>query len=625
VGATVRQIEQRIERFDEAVLRAPGTRRVLRPLGLVSSAGLLALFAFGILMLATLFRWWIVPVVVIVGAGIPIALCLKRGARRGFHVAAILLPAILVPVVGLLGFDVLWASVGLKRPGPLLGLAIASVVVGGLAYLYLSWLRKPPPAHPVGWAAFGAVAGLVLFVVTRKLRVPEWEILLTAAVLGVATWGYLRIVAGPKIRYPLWWALLLALAVVFAVPLVSEAKQRGDFPLRGLGLDAIAAFAAFVYARRLAREHPKEQTAARRLLWPMLGLAALIVAAGIYAKATGVPGEEPVGAPIPAAVAGAKVPQDAIDHRPLLVFDSGEILRTPVDIDDLFRSGLVERCPEGKGLLVDCPALSSVDALTTDNGNLRFRTESFDNGSFDTRIYVHVMADKLDARLLDLDYWWYLPDNPANTARGAMCGAGLVIPEITCFDHQSDWEGVTVVVEKDTHRPVAVHYAAHKFVVKVPWEIAERAARKSAPGLEVSAGELADRPLVFVARGTHAAYPQACTKEFCRTGSFSNDNQFDGKNAWPENDCVPCLALFPVTATGAPASWNAFKGHWGSALCVVVDVWCARSEAPRAPAAQKGRFAHPWCYTHVVGRRGVEHPAALKAADVPDGCPKPKK
>ena len=26
-----------------------------------------------------------------------------------------------------------------------------------------------------------------------------------------------------------------------------------------------------------------------------------------------------------------------------------------------------------------------------------------------------------------LDYWWYLPDNPANTAQGAMCGAGLVI------------------------------------------------------------------------------------------------------------------------------------------------------------------------------------------------------
>jgi hypothetical protein len=30
----------------------------------------------------------------------------------------------------------------------------------------------------------------------------------------------------------------------------------------------------------------------------------------------------------------------------------------------------------------------------------------------------------------------------------AFCGAGLVIPGITCHDHQSDWEGLTVVVDR---------------------------------------------------------------------------------------------------------------------------------------------------------------------------------
>ena len=52
-----------------------------------------------------------------------------------------------------------------------------------------------------------------------------------------------------------------------------------------------------------------------------------------------------------------------------------------------------------------------------------------------------VPVESEDASTLFLDYWWYLPDNPTGSGGGAFCGPGLVIPGISCFDHESDWEG----------------------------------------------------------------------------------------------------------------------------------------------------------------------------------------
>jgi hypothetical protein len=596
-GEFGRGFAERLDRLDDKLLRGERTRAVLGWLGFASVGVLLALFVFGMLMLATLFAFLLVPVVIVVGAGLPILVCRIGGNRPWAHVAAIALPAVIVPVAGLLGFNVLWGWVGLHRPGPLVGLAIASVVVGGLEYLYLRWVHRHPPDFPERWAGWGAGAGLALFVVTRRIQWPEVEILVDAALVFGAVSAYLRNVTGPDVKRPFWWAVLLVLGFVFTVPLASEAAQRAKVGLPALGGFAVFVAVVIVAARRFARDNPDEQKVLRNHLWPVLAVAVVIVGIAIVAKAKGVSGDVPPGRDLPVAAPAAAVPRAAIDHRPLLMFDSGEVLRTPVDIDDLLRSRLVEHCPEGKGLLVECPTLTSAGDLSTDGGNLRFKTESFGNDTFRSRIYVNVVDG---ATSTYLDYWWYLPDNPANTARGAMCGAGLVIPEITCFDHQSDWEGVTVVLDKASGQPREIHYAAHKFVVRVPWDVARAAAVRTAPSVGLTASDVADRPLVFVARGTHAAYPQPCRKDFCRTSSFANDNQFDGRNAWPENGCQSCVSPFPRTAGGAPASWNAFTGHWGSALCLTKGLYCARSEAPKAPGAQRGRFLHPWCVTHEV-------------------------
>jgi hypothetical protein len=210
-------------------------------------------------------------------------------------------------------------------------------------------------------------------------------------------------------------------------------------------------------------------------------------------------------------------------------------------------------------------------------------------------IYVHAVADRLHRGWTELDYWWYLPDNPADTARSAMCGAGLVIPEITCFDHQSDWEGVTVVVDGGGAIQ-AVHYAAHADVVSYTWTQLRAKWHADARG----------HPQVYIARGTHAAYPLACRDDPCAGDALLEDNRHDGRVEWR---CAhACVTAFPQTAGGAPATWNAFDGLWGSADCLA-GAYCSRGDPPASPAQQR-RFAAPWCYDFVqVGRHlAARHP-----------------
>jgi hypothetical protein len=103
---------------------------------------------------------------------------------------------------------------------------------------------------------------------------------------------------------------------------------------------------------------------------------------------------------------------------------------------------------------------------------------------------------------------------------------------------------------------------------------------------------------VFIARGTHAAYPYPCFTATCDGNSLLEDNRHDGSRDW---DCrqARCVTAFPRTATGAPATWNAFDGRWGSAICVA-HVYCARSEAPPSPGRQH-RFRAPWCFNYQAG------------------------
>ena len=591
-------------------LQATAERTVIRKVidvgAVVGAAALLAAFSFGVLMLATMVAWWIPLLVLVLLAGWPILWNVDGLANRSraAHIAATAPVAIAVPVLVLLGIDVVWSSAGLPRPSPGLGLAFAGIVVAAAAYAYLCWVGKEAPSHHEHWAAWAAGSAVLLGGITAGQV--GLQLIAIAVATGIAVWVYLLRAVGRDVRHPLWWALLLVGVFVLAVPLFVEATQGGRLGVVLL----IAAAVAMAIAALNAFWIPGREKETRRILG--LGGVAILVLV-IIVVALQVTGDAP-GAPrprsVPAAARAAPLPQAAGDHRPILLFDSGERFRTPLDVDAMLRTGDVQLCPQGHGLLASCQAIHDPADLQNHFGNLRFDTQQIADARIGTTIYAHAVSDWLHAGWIDIDYWWYLPDNPANTAQGAMCGAGLVIPEITCFDHQSDWEGVTVVVTQ-SGQPEEVHYAAHSDVIDVPWGTLQAAYMRPELSPFTEGRDTANHPLVFIARGSHAAYPTPCAEPDCPGNGVLQDNSHDGARSWPQVACAnpDCVAGFPVSADGADASWNVFDGYWGSAICVADGIYCARSNAPKAPGNQ-GRYRRPWCSDFVV-KNDINHP--LKA------------
>ena len=59
--------------------------------------------------------------------------------------------------------------------------------------------------------------------------------------------------------------------------------------------------------------------------------------------------------------------------------------------------------------------------------------------------YYHVV-DKDRPNRIYVDYWWYFTRNPSPIGAAVGCGPGARWVGVTCHDHPSDWEGVTVVL-----------------------------------------------------------------------------------------------------------------------------------------------------------------------------------
>jgi hypothetical protein len=353
----------------------------------------------------------------------------------------------------------------------------------------------------------------------------------------------------------------------------------------------------------------------------------------------------------------------AMKHRPILLFDSGEPVPRPLSIEQLFAGKHIRQCSElesggtcgddpavekpadlrspGMHLVIDKPpglaelaetehelwargeiampvgrvAAAAVatqpdqpgaappgtpPATAPDPGQASAdSTRLLGHGS---RIYVHPVAvTQGNRRLLYLDYWWYLADNPARSAKGAFCGAGLVIIGVTCFDHQSDWEGVTVVLERvsDSWTPIAAHYAQHEAVVRYDWNALRRHwdTDEELADLRERLADSADRPVVFVASGTHASYARRCRESCEQVATGLEEKRTNGDRVWVGDDTAVCLrvsCLLPLpTASGGrgPASWNAFRGSWGRRRCAWT-YYCESGTPPPAPG-QQDRYEDP--------------------------------
>lgn len=330
----------------------------------------------------------------------------------------------------------------------------------------------------------------------------------------------------------------------------------------------------------------------------------------------------------------------AIAHRPVLLFDRAEPFPLPLSVNALFGEERVTLCDD-RGVSTECGDQPLGNPRELRSGDTHLRLDLREVGVLRTRaerdradamakaptggregpsvpppgsptpsptgvsaIYFHpVSVDRGRKHLLYLDYWWYLPGNPVDVGGGALCGAGLVIPGITCQSHESDWEGLTVVVDRTQAKSkdgvVAVLYAQHDSVVRYPWQRLRERWRASDVTRVLPQIDVAGRPLAFVAKGTHASYPEPCPHRCKQVVSNFGEGSHRGNRGWIGNDdeeCKSrCLLALPTTEGGErPALWNAYTGQWGERHCRFT-FYCDSGSPPTAPGNQD-RYKDPTQY-----------------------------
>ena len=279
--------------------------------------------------------------------------------------------------------------------------------------------------------------------------------------------------------------------------------------------------------------------------------------------------------PPPATTFRRRMAALATRFRPYLFLDGTELWR-PLDVDSMLAEGWHRVCSTPTER--DCPTIAGAAALKREgvvSGGTRpfLRIDGLDGVDArlfrslvqgcrrvecaPERIYYHASQD---ADYIYLDYWWYLRFNDS--------------PGPTKYDHQSDWEGVVVAVDRrDLSTFAWVGFAEHDGI----WRYLR--ATLSCDGVEVQGScgtedaRFGHRVNVFVANGTHAAYPASCDPKShapipylglsCRQvatrgpgilGFHVPEASFDGTAPWALN--IRASALTPL------GPWASWPGRW---------------------------------------------------------------
>lgn len=281
---------------------------------------------------------------------------------------------------------------------------------------------------------------------------------------------------------------------------------------------------------------------------------------------------------VPSASARSPTPLDlALRFQPHLFFDATEPWR-PLDVDAFLAEpghGACVSAPVGPPA---CTPLVSVAQLAPPVDELDLRGVQADGGDASapdvqtcakskptlldcdedgrTVIYAHVTRRRTR---IAIDYWWFLRYN-----------------DLDLDQHEGDWEGVTVIVDAAARHVVSAHFAAHAGI----WRYRDAVSRLDR-GRHVR---------VYVARGSHAAYPRPCRRTSCeQTESVLPEGRSDGASPWVANDSRACrrrcVRLLPQ-AGGRPASWDAWDGRWGTSPASFF-------QGPRTPSFQR-RYRQPF-------------------------------
>ncbi len=347
----------------------------------------------------------------------------------------------------------------------------------------------------------------------------------------------------------------------------------------------------------------------------------------------------------------------AFDYRPLLLFDTEENYG-PLDVDQFLAQTdgrpAHQVCHRAALEADACRSVRSPQDLYTSgrdfdyldfDGYRRHGSDVPPDLADESRQRIYYRASP-DGERLHLQYWWFQRFNNSPLRLGILCFPGISIQETTCFDHEGDWEGVTVTVRRDGngYRGERVTYTGHGWPHGYSYDWPTLAAVGSVQG---------SHPKVYVAYGSHAAYPVACAADctqldfrlhllgwlpdwvpvwavlvllvaaalvmlfyrhrwiagtlvvlgvavvIAAPGIRVPDGHHDGEKDWAGNvdgwcDTHDCLVELPELRAGTPISWNAYPGEWGKAECTTFKGFCVRSAGPTGPAA-KCRGKSPNC------------------------------
>ena len=191
------------------------------------------------------------------------------------------------------------------------------------------------------------------------------------------------------------------------------------------------------------------------------------------------------------------------------------------------------------------------------------------------------------------------------------------------FDqHEGDWEGMNVAVNHASPRAFdAAGFDKHgtiEWEIRNPWDMECDAGGTGSCGI-VADGSGPKRIWAYVARGSHASYPQKCTNSvippsICWNAEGIPEGNHDGRANWGANSDPAALIGTPEPGGG---SWVDWPGHWG-ATCA--PAFTCTFPSPKSPGNQK-RFqcggynyqADPQaCPSRARGRRAV---APLRCRD----------
>jgi hypothetical protein len=227
-------------------------------------------------------------------------------------------------------------------------------------------------------------------------------------------------------------------------------------------------------------------------------------------------------------------------------------------------------------------AQAELPRFTLPSGVRESALEGFETSQSGGRNYTYYYRTMRQSGYLDLQYWFFYPYNDWGSGFNGF------------NDHEGDWEGFHVFFKLDGNRPVEppayVCYLGHESRMTKPWNHSE-------------VEKVGTHPVIYVAAGSHASYPQARQYPLMALyglidfgtgdGNTLNHDQWRGRIGL---DTVPWLTAY--TGSWGTRYWLSLA--WaqkvlGTKKSVAGEVSVPGVSAPRGPQfASEGGERETW-------------------------------